>query len=62
MKQFRVLACMFVILSLVLAGCGGGQSDASTGEDAAMEEKNEMAEETMDDDDMMVEFTQQVVQ
>ena len=36
MRQFRMYLCLFVILGLVLAGCGGGQS----------QQEAEMAEET----------------
>ena len=40
MKQFRLVASLFIILGLVLAGCGGGQpQEAEMAEEPAMEEE-----------------------
>ena len=63
MKQFRLVASLFIILGLVLAGCGGGQpQEAEMTAEPAMEEEAASEDETMADDGMMVEFTQQVEQ
>ena len=61
MKQFRVLACMFAILGLVLAGCAGGSApEGDSSDDMAAAAPAEGGEEMAED--AMVEFTQQVMQ
>ncbi len=63
MKQTRMIASLFLILGLVLAGCGGAQpQEAEMAEEPAMEEEAAAEDDSMADDDMMGDFTGQVVQ
>ncbi len=64
MKHVRIYVCLFVILGLLLAGCGGGQAqqDTEMAEEPASEEMTESDDDAMADDGMMGEFTGQVEQ
>ena len=62
MKQTRLIASLFLILGLVLAGCGGGQpQEAEMAEEPAMEEEAASDDDAMADEGMMGDFTGQVL-